>query len=401
MMKCIFLGVVFIIILALLVSCSNVGEDVIAFDAKISKAPMMKDKEFGQMGNQLCLGFWQIVIDSVTGRADVIRLRTACLMLNALYFIGLEKKILKLENLYIDFENSTVDVDVLLTHPFGLNPEFPAFDVRGVVFGAELTNADGHTIVMNAGDFNGIPFGYEHGNLHGGDESLPGGGAWPKKTSFKYYCDNLGPDEKLSDFFSDPINLVNRGKFSGKEPHRRHFQLKWEKGVKPDFLRFNYAIYINYDSPVGVPPITLDSFPITTANSAEAFCLSVTETVNTLYYHDPPGIGGGSISLDVEIWDWQCNINDVIINSLDLCTIPLTSYDIDTGSGSTKYSNVYQFVDVNGFPTTSGDLDILITVYDSNTFGQSWFMGLLPPTHGLYNEPVFAGWLHTTTVKAE
>ena len=139
---------------------------------------------------------------------------------------------------------------------------------------------------------------------------------------------------------SDPGNLADRGVFSeGPQQNRRHYVLDWTDSDE-DFFVFNYAIYANYNWPVGDAPYTIDDFDKSTSNGAEAFCARITEISSSLNY--AAGIGGGSLSLDVEVWDWQGNeATEVRIDTL-------TGGDEDLfdswEAGSTAYSGIFHIV---------------------------------------------------------
>jgi hypothetical protein len=239
--------------------------------------------------------------------------------------------------------------------------------------------------------FEGQPFGYINGLL-GVSNSIANFNE--DIYGYKYFCDGLGLDDDLPAFFSKPANLAKRGVFSEGAALKRHYQLEWG-GTGYSILVFNYAVYANYDWPVGTPPIELNDFPITTANSQEAFCTKITEIDNNLYY--ATGGGGGTISLEVEAWDWQGNIQDVTMETAETGVIPKTPGVLD-GPGTTGYSYKYSFTDIPGNPTAAGDLDIIVTVIDPLTFGGSWFLGLLGTSNPLYNKKLYNCYIHTATV---
>ena len=379
-----------ILIIACLIfqSCSGNAQDAIAPDTNEG------DISLSTPYRTFCPGYWQVVIDPDTGQIECFQNREIYLCLNVLGFLEPPA----LTNLTIDFDtldisptNQTISVDVILKHPLP-DPTFTGFDVRGVVFGPKVNNADGLTPVMAPEFFEGEPFGYSDGMLGVPNSSADyDGSPW----GYKFFCDDLGKDDDIVAFFFDSDNLENRAKFSNGGNLSRHYELDW-KNVEQDFFIFNYAVYANYDWPVGEPPIDLDDFAITTANSSEAFCCNITELSNSLYYDE--GTGGGSIGLELEIWDWQKNIRDVTIESLDEITIPETTENEATGPGGTEYSYIYEFIDIQGYPQAEGDIDILITVTDPMTFGQCWFLGLLSPSNLLYGEEIYNCFIHTANV---
>jgi hypothetical protein len=369
-------------------SCSDRASDVTPSDSG------NRDVSWSTPYRTFCPGYWEVVIIPETGQFECFQVREIYGCNNVLGFPeppAMANLTIDFDTLDIDPANQTISVDVILKHPFH-DPTFTGFDVRGVVFGPKVNNADGFTPVMALDRFSGEPFGHIDGLL-GVPNSYADydGSLW----GYKFFCDDLGKDDSIITFFSDSDNLENRAKFTNGTTLSRHYELDWYD-VENEFFVFNYAVYANYDWPVGDPPIDLDDFTITTANSQEAFCCDITELSNSLYYDE--GTGGGSISLKLEIWDWQKNIRDVTIESLDETTIPETTEYEAAGPGGTEYSYIYEFIDISGHPQSEGDIDILITVTDPMTFGQSWFHGLLTPSNLLYGEEIYNSFIYTTNV---
>ncbi len=380
----------FIVILAIsfALGCSGSGANTVLPD-NIPNAPE------AQHGNALCLGIWEVAVNTATSEIEVCRTKAADGMLNVLGFLEPPA----MSNLAIDFGSLVIDqpvleVDVKLTHPLP-DDVFTGFDVRGIVFGPEVVNADGYSPVMRPTTFSGVPFGYQNGLLGTPHSYAQYSGAI---FGYKYFCDDLGADDDLAEFFSDEDNLANRGVFSSGVTNRRHYILSWENKVHPiDFLVFNYAVYANFDWPSGDPPYALDDFAITTANSREAFCMKATEVENTLNYYG--GVGGGYITLDVEVWDWQ-GFSDYDVTIIADPQLGPDALDYDSDSpGSTSKSHVFSFTHVTGPITSSDDIPITITAFDNTeTFGSAWFLGLLPSSNGLYHSPVFNAWVYTVSV---
>jgi hypothetical protein len=345
-------------------------------------------------GETACLGLWQVAIDKDTESIDITELRTGDKIINVLGFLeppALSKMTIDFDSLFIDAP--IIEVDVVINHPFHpIYNQFTGFDIRGVVFGPELTNADGLTIIPSPEFFSGVPFGYQDGLL-GAPDSV---GNYEGLAGYKYFTDGLNADVELSEYFSDPFFLTYRGYFPEGGIAVRHYVLDWTDADQ-DFFVFNYAIYANYDWPVGEGPYDIDDFEITTANSAEAFCCKVTELSNSLYYSD--GNGGGTISLEAEIWDWLGNISTVGLASYDANTnIAADTFFSYTGPGNTDKSYLFEIYDVPVNPATAGDLKLLITATDPVTFGEAWLLSLLPGSNVKYDDQVFNGFFHITPV---
>ncbi len=378
-----------IIVIALIIGCSGANTDVTVPGTGSNSIPDVRS-------GTLCLGAWQIAINKATSQVDVYQARGSDYSLNVLTFLEPPP----LGNLTIDFNtlkiaDPLIDVDVILTHPIP-DQVFTGFDVRGVVFGPDVLNADGYTPYMNPDDFTGVPFGYQDGLL-GAPDSFAN---YPDTLNgYKYFADTLGKDADLWDFFSDENNLLKRGKFSALTKNTRHYTLSWSTSPVSFFI-FNYAIYASYNWPNGEPPVELDDFDVSTSNCQEAFCFTATVTENNLYYDGSEG--GGDLSLDVELWDWMGFASyDVSIESDDIFGPTPVSYD-STSPGSTSKSQVFSFNNVDGAPTSLDDIKLQVTATDNSaTFGSTWFLGLMPESHPLYNDPVYAVWFMDIPVSEE
>jgi len=389
MLRFVWMLTVFCAVFLFILGCSGSGTPLVP----PSNTP--NDLKTAEGGQTLCLGLWQVTVDLKSATIDAVPIRQGDFILNVLGFMEPPP----LVNLNIDWTSlhigdgvadKTITVDVIFTHPIAGDPVFTGFDVRGVVFGPNLANADGLTIIPSPELFSDVPFGYQNGLLGTPEETAHYKGL----AGYKYFCDDLGKDDDLVTFFSNPANLANRGKYSSGAVHTRHYALDWD-GASQAFFIFNYAVYANYNWPSGEAPIDLEDFDITTANSSEAFCAKVTETANTLYY--ATGGGGGALSLEVTVWDWQNNVSKVSLESLEAGVIDPVDAGF-FGPGSDPFEGVWVFDNIPGHPTVAGDLDLLLTVTDPMTFGGAWFMGLLPTGNSMYGKNVYNCWKYTTTV---
>ena len=344
-MKKILLLTYLAMILVFTVACSSAGNNVIpGVDASDQT---LKGTDNQGLSTTRFMGLWHVAIEKDTGEINAVRMRQCDLILNILCFLEPPA----MSGMTIDFgsliiSNPTVEVEIIIKHPMP-GSEFKGFDVRGVVFGPKVTNADGLTIIPSPQYFKNVPFGYIDGLL-----GVPDGYAnYEGLAGYKYFCDGLFDDDDLVEFFSDADNLDRRGVFSeAPNARRRDYVLNWSD-VSHSFFTFNYAIYANYDWPMGTPPYTVSDFPVFTANCAEAFCAQTLVTQNTLYYSG--GGGGGTISLEVEVWDWLGDVADVRIKSMDPGVIDETSYDYEA-NGNTVKSRIYGFTALPGNPTKTG-----------------------------------------------
>jgi hypothetical protein len=387
---------ILIVLISLLAGCSTGDIPVLPQ----FPGPSNADTTLDSRDATLCLGVWQVIINQETGEIDAAKLRGPDGALNVLGFMEPPP----MQNLRIDFgslvlkpQEKTVQVDVILTHPLvtGTNL-YDGYDVRGVVFGPDLLNADGQTRWFNPREFSTVPFGYADGLLGAKD-------SFAKYTDvyngFKYYVSDIGFDEGVKEFLDSPANLDNRGVFSEGDTVVRRYMLSWVgKNPPMDFLVFNYAVYANYEFPTGSPPYGLDDFTIS-ANSIEAIYANPVAINNSLFYNSLTGTGGGSVELEIEVFDWQgCGPGYMVsIESTEPDVIEETvgTFEYTTG----PYSSVFSVV-ADGEPTSFVDLEILVKCSDSATYGETYFLGMMPSSQFLYDKPIEIWFQHKLPVEA-
>jgi len=350
--------------------------------------PALTDIKENDRGGTMCLGLWQVVIDKADRSIDAVKLREPEGALNVLGFMeppALETLKIDFGTLIIDSLEKKVRVDVILQHPLNTGKGvFNGFDVRGIVFGPDVLNADGFTRWFNPSEFDGLPFGYADGLLGAPDSYANYPGLF---NGFKYFASGLGFKDKVSDFLSVTQNIANRGAFLEGDTVARRYELSWAKTSPPvNFLVFNYAVYANYEFPEGSPPHGLDDFS-KSANSVEAVFTRVTEMDNNLFYNPGAGYGGGEIALEIEVFDWQ-GVEDSYIVSIksakpDLIEETSAVFEYTTG----PYSAVFT-VYAAGHPDSLDDIELQITCTDGETYGAHYFLGQMDNTHLLYYTPI-------------
>ncbi len=365
-LSCFFVFVILIILVA--TGCS--GGEAITPDTTAS-ASMSAD------GNSHNIrGMWQFIADPVEGTLDITLLRTGSMHLNALPFLEPPPfQNITLESL--QFNGNILEADIGLTHPFLGLKQFTGFDVCGILITSgnvtgfsdpdlrmagdgdtRLLNADGFSRWWNPSEFpvnNGTMFSYQDG-LMGTKHSVAGFNC--TLNGYKYFADELGPD--------DPINILtldNRGYFSAGKKNVRHYSIALGAG-----LIFNYAVDANWKFPTGTPPYDVPGDFAPDANRPEAYRISINEIENSLYFKST---GGGNLKLEIDVWDWQNpEDNTVRVESPGNFDPVTSSTPIATGDGYATYA-----IDVIGaHPIHSGSIDLLICV-ESDTSG---YGGLLP-----------------------
>jgi hypothetical protein len=273
---------------------------------------------------QAVWGVWDVTIDRETG-LRVVPVRDAQYALNVVEFLqppmgslsNLSVTIIDREKLFIAGD---VTVDVSLTHPFPSLTQFTGFDVMGVFIGTGdyiansdakihysnpernpiLRNADGYTRWMNPMEFTtpGI-VGYTEGALGNKNQF------WNSSLNpYKYFANGLHSTQSIIDFYSNSINVANRGMFTTTATNTRRYVLDFPMiDGRPD-VRFQYAVVANWAEPASIPPMMVpEDFPAE-ANMQEAFNVTISTVGSTIYWNNMYD-NGGDLFLTLEIFDWQ------------------------------------------------------------------------------------------------
>jgi len=347
-------------------------------------------------------GLWQVEFDRATMEFNVIPIRGAQYTVDVVTF--LQPPVGNPANLSIMvtdveewFTQGLINVEVGLRHPFPGLDEYTGFDVFGVFMapgtvggqydsdvlytnGADepmLLNADGYTRWMNPIEFpdTGIILDFTPGKLGTPDIGL----FTSTINGYKYFADGLDVGQPVSEYFQNPINFENRGKFGPGNVNWREYQLKFPLIDDVPTLIFQYAVvasWIEPDPTLTGDPDTLEipgDFPLS-ANADEAFYMEISD-MSTLYYDN--GDAGGNIHLALEIFDWgrladgfdvPDEIYKIVVETSDgLIPGGYAEFDNSTSGlaftpGLTDCSSVVE-VDIPGLaPTSTDDVTALITV---------------------------------------
>ncbi len=389
--NCCIAILLFLMMLSMLAGCSGGGDPVASPPPQEPAA--RADAHNGTTG---LWGSYEVSVDLNTGGVDLVKLREADLALNVLGFMeppALLNMTIDFDSLQIDDVNEYIGVDVILKHPF-VTPDavFNGFDVKGIVFGPWLGNADGLTRYFNPDDFTGTPFGYQDGLL-----GAPDGYANYDKAynGFKYFANGIGIDETVAEYYADPDNLANRGMFSEGGEITRHYDLYFG-GDYSDFFVFNYAIFASYNWPEGDPPFSLEDFDVSTANQAEPVYADFVENSNTLYYNPETETGGGNIDLDITIFDWDKPVGPetVSIEAPGVIVSTPATFVMEEDANRRSYH-----VAAGGVPVTTTHLDIIVSVTTEKTYGACYFLDLMPSSHPLFDEPIVTQFVYAATVE--
>lgn len=317
--------VVFALLLGM-ISCSQGASGLLSPELE---APSPGASAADQSGGARHLwGYWQVGIDPRTGSVDVLPIRGIEFTANVTVF--LQPPMGKTSNLRIKIidashfmDEGLIDVEVTLIHPFPGLDMYTGFDVMGVfvhdgdtvgkydgdVFYARtdevglLLNADGYTRWYNPKEFTGKGIlGFVEGAL--GNKGM---NFTATINPYKYFCDELKPDEELADFFYKPGMIENRGSFTSTAANTRLYKLQFPFFGPEPYLTFQYAVVANWEPPDVNPPHQIpEDFPLS-ANAREAFHLSIADNGSSLFYSG--GAGGGMVRIRAELFDWGASAN--------------------------------------------------------------------------------------------
>jgi len=386
---------VLLVILFICVGCSHA--------ASIVEPASVKSIDATTTQSHCLLGEYTFTCDPVRSQVDISPLRFGSLHLNALKFLEPPVNInLTLEG-PIKLNGNILDVDIGLRNPFLAMPQYTGFDVCGIVFShgsvsgfndpelvmvgggdTRLLNPDGFTRWWNPAEFphGDTIFNYKDGLL-----------GTPAETSnfnctingYKYFANGLGKNDPLT--LLDP---AKRGMFAAGAKIVRHYTLDISGG-----LVFNYAVDVCWALPQGDPPYKVpDCFP-QKANRTEAYNIVVTELMNSLFFNEVAGFGGGNLKLLVELRDhFDSQLNT--ISGESLVGLPYATGELLGGGDDSAF---YELEFPGAAVKHSGEVDLLITA-QSEALDYS---GFLPgkPVCGYFiyrvnvtNKPPL-GWAHT------
>jgi len=376
-----------ILITALVCGCSGKGID-----------PTTPYKPAASRHEQLShavWGLWQGVINPGEQTLQFVQVRTVDFHLNALFFLEPPPLVnLTLESL--KFIGNNIEADIGLRHPFLGLTEFTGFDVCGILItngsvsgfsdtkikmagggDTRLLNPDGYSRWWNPVEFpvnNGTMFSYKDGLL-----GTPDSKANYNSTlnAYKYFCDDLGPDDPLTN-----VTLEKRGMFSPGKKNIRHYTIE----IGNDGLVFNYAVDACWLFPTGSKPWTApDDFP-PGANRPEAWRLGVTELSNSLWNNGTSC--GGELHLSIDVYDWfNGGLNSILVESPGNFS-PVT---VTTPSGEGPGYSTYTVDITSATPQASGPMDILISVVSEQENFQEFINGINTTAYFIHATQVASG----------
>ncbi len=268
-----------------------------------------------ETGTRNLWGVYDVTVDTATLEATVVPIRSAEFRLNVNTFMNANPSLLGLSNLDGSLlpTQGILELDVTLTHPIPNKNNLAGFDVHAIFLSdwdgflasdtslrfptagssSYLLNADGWSRWYNKEEFTTPSiWGYVPGLLGNNTE--------PTATlnGYKFFADGLSSTGSVSTFINN--NADDRGYFGAGASNTRHFELQFPMSPGPQ-LKFQYAVVSSWANPGIQDPAPADFPPA--ANIQEASYLKLNLSQSSLFYSG--GNGGGDISIDLDIYDWQ------------------------------------------------------------------------------------------------
>ncbi len=346
-----------LLLISILIGCSG--------DATAPDGAPISDKSADTLASRQLWGLWDVTVDGKSGTIDAVPIRGAEIRVNVLVFLEPPQ----MSNLKIDFSDlkiippsggndGRVLVDVIIKHPFPGQTFFTGFDVKGIVFGPRLDNADGSTRWWNPVEFTGAGrYGFQPGLLGTPDVS----GFTGIINDYKYFAYMLGENESLSDWSTASKMISYRGHFPAGETLSRHYEINFGPDAA-DFMKFQYAVDASWAAPVGDPPYDWTEFP-PKANQPEAWNITADVIENSLnYYNDE---GSGNLLLHVAVYDWQ-GCDDTIVSLT--CDEPGVFDTVVESTPFVDYGNlaIYELSVAGAEPLEAGTLPLTIAAESSD-----------------------------------
>jgi hypothetical protein len=342
------------------------------------------------VSNTYLWGLWDVTVDTETGEIEAAPARNAEYTWNVVAILNNKPTDIYPFFYYIDhqIEYTYYGIRVRLTHPFPGQPQFNAYDVRGILIGEgtgvmkydpallypesdtcpfmldyhnewepyyEGGGPDGHTRWFNATEFPypGI-LGFTKGEF-GSQNYSPSATLCP----YRYFADGMGNDEDVLNFLMS--NSDSRGVLSAGSVCERKYFIRNLNAIGN--IRFQYAVSANWTA--------ADIHP---ANAQEAVACGV-DITPSLYWIESTDWGGHLIA-DITIWNWYENPSSIFVES----TVLSNPYELDTAlnppiSGGEHYSTWHVEIPADNITANEGNEMWVVCEYKN----YSYYSSLTPP----------------------
>jgi len=346
------------------------------------KAPASIQKSTGQTNTHLW-GFYDVYIDIPTQTAHAELNRNAMFTANVVNFLnksaaGLKFKI-NVSSVFPDYID--VDIDVTITHPFPGLPQYNGYDVRGVFMGdgsAQLDStdvffampgvdqimltepspdfppadngaSDGYTRWFNKPEFSegGLPlFQYTQG------KKAPISDPSATINAYKYFADGLGANEDVWTWLEN--NADSHGVFSSGSSNTRNYWIRFPNGK----VKWPYAILADW---TGMEPQYHPS------NAEEAVASKVDDSSNV--YYVSPTENGGSLVLDISLYDWHGQPSSITVES-SVLSAPheLDASEMVPVDSGENYSTWHTEIPADNVQSVDGNYYFIIAEYSAYNY---------------------------------
>ncbi len=386
-----YLRTLFTTLIVLIVALGCAGGDTITTPATGDSINL--DSVHASISSTHLWGYYDVKIDIINQSVEVAVNRNAMFTINIVNFLNSNPSGLGfIINGTVHGSGYTdVDLDISITHPFSGMPHYRGYDIRGVFMGdgsATLAhNIDLEYPVFGTDQFmfanpvggNGAPDGYTRWfnfsefssvgkplfSYTQGIAASSGFAGTATLCPYKYFADGLSANE---DFFTWlGIHADQHGVTSSGATNTRNYYLRFPSSKG---FTFAYAVLANWEGGG-------DEFH--PSNAPEAVACHVVDS-SDVYYAGPTSYGG-SLKLDISIWDWDSEVVGGVMEDYKIfIESPVLSsvYECNTGDmtptgGAEKYLT-YQLDILADNIQSSDDTEFWVIVeqqgYDyTNDFG--------------------------------
>ena len=366
------------IFILILTGCQGGNPTVPGSDLAQGQTPSRP--EMSAQSHQL-LGYYDLVIDKQGPAVELLPARTSDIHLNLTGIFNAFNSVgVVLQPGLSDPPTGLIVVDLIITHPFPLNPEFSAFDMKAILYSAgtlsaggaifsdadepRVLNADGFTRWWNPTEFtNTGPFGYIVSNIPGSDAV----DLTATVNPYKLFADVLGPEASLGDVANEPMTDPNgRAVFHEGSVNTRRMEISFPMSPTPQVI-YGLGIDCSWDLPTPNPPMDVpNDFPIA-ANQLEAYRIHVNTLTEMLYYDSSVTKGGGFLEVEIFAWDWQGQQAGIVES--EIASVNIYSPDMWSGAVPAVFANstptyARYTADLTGTvsPTHAGPTQVIIEV---------------------------------------
>ena len=365
MNRFVFPPAVIILLLILGLACAGSSVNPVTPDSMPNQ--VTESQPFaGDTSGPYLWGYYDISIDIENEEITAVPNRNIMFALNVVHFLNSQP-----EKLAFSFNGTNtgpgyvdVDLDVSITHPIPDKPKLNGYDVRGIFIGygtgslkydwnlryaehgmdqsmmddpvnLDGGGPDGYTRWYNMREFL-VPglFGYVKG-VYATELGL----GVAILNPYKYFADDLGPQDDLWEFLS--ANPDSSGVFSSGATNTRNYYIRFP--IPHPGTKYAYAVVANWENGLTHP-----------ANATEPIGCRP-DVIPNLYYENS-GSWGGMLKAEIDVWSWEYQPSTLTIES-NILFLPC-EYDLSVLppiGGGEHYSTYYIEIPATNIISTGGN----------------------------------------------